>query len=348
MKIDKNNYEAFFLDFVEGKLDNSSTLEMLAFLRNHPELKSELESFSDVRLESSDESYQDKGFLKKMNFTNTLVTHRNFEDFCIAYYEKILTPEDAEKLEAFLEAHPDKKKDFLQYGKVMLKADKHLIFGSKGLLLKKSKGAVVRTIILRWTAVAAGIVLAISIFYKSPVKDNLIPENKTVVINSPKAEYNTVDTPKSVAEKPVRIDKSKNSYPVKPIYTVEAKTEVREGNLQYLEPIAIASVKSISELKRPELILSAENHFKEDAAKEDLELYKYAQNFIRKNVLKNSDSRKTSKKITLWNIAEVTLKGYNQLTENEIILHKETDENGKIVALALETENRKYGFSNKN
>ncbi|NJK98050.1 MAG: hypothetical protein HC905_26890 [Bacteroidales bacterium] len=62
MKIDLNNYEAFFLDFAEGRLDNSSTLEMLAFLRNHPELKAELENFSNLRIEPLDEKFPGRIF----------------------------------------------------------------------------------------------------------------------------------------------------------------------------------------------------------------------------------------------------------------------------------------------
>jgi hypothetical protein len=43
MSINKQNYEAYFLDYIEGCLDDSATLEMMAFIRNNPELKEELE-----------------------------------------------------------------------------------------------------------------------------------------------------------------------------------------------------------------------------------------------------------------------------------------------------------------
>jgi hypothetical protein len=44
----------------------------------------------------------------------------------------------------------------------------------------------------------------------------------------------------------------------------------------------------------------------------------------------------------------MTVKGYNHISENEIILRRQTDENGKLTAVAVETETRVYGFESKN
>ena len=39
MKINRNNYEVFFIDFYDGKLTDMQQLEMELFLESHPDLK---------------------------------------------------------------------------------------------------------------------------------------------------------------------------------------------------------------------------------------------------------------------------------------------------------------------
>ena len=165
MKINIDNYEAFFLDFVEGRLDNSSTLEMLAFLRKHPHLKEELESFSEIKIPLQEEIFTDKDFLTKFDFTHTSINPGNFDDYCIAYHEKILTSSESDRLLTYLDKYPEKKNSFNLFGKTILKADPAVLFKGKSKLLHKSKNRVLYPVILRWTAVAAGVALLVSVFY---------------------------------------------------------------------------------------------------------------------------------------------------------------------------------------
>ena len=45
MNIDKNNYEAFFLDYHEGNLSPQEVADLYLFLSQYPELKKEFEDF---------------------------------------------------------------------------------------------------------------------------------------------------------------------------------------------------------------------------------------------------------------------------------------------------------------
>jgi hypothetical protein len=49
-RINLNNYEAFLLDYLEGNLDEESRYELEAFLKDHPDLASDLDDFEDLRL----------------------------------------------------------------------------------------------------------------------------------------------------------------------------------------------------------------------------------------------------------------------------------------------------------
>jgi len=344
MKIDINNYEAFFLDFVEGRLNDSSTLDMLAFLRNHPELKKELENFTDVRLHP-EETLIEKSFLKKMDFSSPSVNPKNFDDYCIAYYEKILSNDETEKLFNYLKISPQKMTDFQDYGEVILKADKNIIFEGKPFLKKRPKAAI-RTIVLRWTAVAAGIVLAVSVFYKPVNEIRITPKNSIAVIK-PSIEQKTPEIEKTAEVKlPSQPYIAKHKTVKASPKNDEIKIEEKE-EFNYLNPVQLASVES-DKIERPEFIISENKTLTPSAENEDLELFVYAEKMIRKNILKENDQNKPKKKITLWDIATITLKGYNKISEKDIILKRKTDENGKLTAIAVETENGKYGFDTKN
>ncbi len=71
MEINLDNYEAYFLDFVEGNLSDAESAALEAFLSKHPELRSELEefvSYSDTATLSPDEkTSSDWSELKKPN-----------------------------------------------------------------------------------------------------------------------------------------------------------------------------------------------------------------------------------------------------------------------------------------
>ncbi len=50
-KLNKHNYESYFLDFIEGKLNESQVSELKKFLDKNPALEKELSDFEDLRLQ---------------------------------------------------------------------------------------------------------------------------------------------------------------------------------------------------------------------------------------------------------------------------------------------------------
>ncbi len=50
IKIDTSNYEAYFLDYLEGQLSKTEEETLMRFLEQHPELKTELEEFEFISL----------------------------------------------------------------------------------------------------------------------------------------------------------------------------------------------------------------------------------------------------------------------------------------------------------
>jgi hypothetical protein len=63
--INKYNYEIWFLDFKEGNLGEHDKQMVLSFIREHPELKPEFDSFNPVYLQPEEVVYPHKGSLKR-------------------------------------------------------------------------------------------------------------------------------------------------------------------------------------------------------------------------------------------------------------------------------------------
>ena len=64
-KINRNNYEAYFLDFAEGNLSEEERKDVLDFIQANPDLKEELEEFELIQLPVEDGQSENWADLKK-------------------------------------------------------------------------------------------------------------------------------------------------------------------------------------------------------------------------------------------------------------------------------------------
>jgi hypothetical protein len=77
MDINRNNYELFFIDYVDGKLTAEQISELMLFIAANPDLKDELNSFEFAPvLEFIDkEEFSNKHLLKKKEFTKEQINN---------------------------------------------------------------------------------------------------------------------------------------------------------------------------------------------------------------------------------------------------------------------------------
>jgi len=129
MNINKNNYEAFFLDYHEGNLTPQQVAEVLLFVEKHPELKEEFESFESFSLDDlSDISFENKSGLKKE------MTVENREDYFISAIENNLNPVEQQLIERFLKQHPQYISDYDLFKKTKVQPDLSVVFADKDTL----------------------------------------------------------------------------------------------------------------------------------------------------------------------------------------------------------------------
>lgn len=126
MNINKNNYEAYFLDYHEGNLSPQEVADLFLFLEEHPELKKELDDFENVTLDDfSAPVFENKESLKKN------ITPDNREDYFIRAIEGNLDANEIILLQTFLTEHPEFLKEFKLFEKTKLQADTSLVFENK-------------------------------------------------------------------------------------------------------------------------------------------------------------------------------------------------------------------------
>lgn len=131
------NYEAFYLDFLEGNLNEEETALFLAFMEAHPELKLDDESLVSVEVETSNLDPQFKNSLKQVSFPDTPITLSNVEQFLIAETEGQLSSTKLAELEAFVATNSTLRQSQKLYATAHLKADLSVVYADKAGLKRK-------------------------------------------------------------------------------------------------------------------------------------------------------------------------------------------------------------------
>jgi hypothetical protein len=62
--ISRNNYEVWFIDYLDGQLDCGQVDQLLDFLNENPDLRNELEAAAGIRLTITEDQMDNKDALK--------------------------------------------------------------------------------------------------------------------------------------------------------------------------------------------------------------------------------------------------------------------------------------------
>lgn len=132
MSINKDNYEAWFLDYAEGSLSAEQVAELFLFLEQHPELREELDAFELIQLNDDQPKFEHKEILKQ---PEPQINEQNFEEYCIAHIEGQLNAAESSELELFAKMTDTRERTFNIYNKMKLIAE-DIRNNEKGLLYK--------------------------------------------------------------------------------------------------------------------------------------------------------------------------------------------------------------------
>ncbi len=152
-RIDRYNYEEFFLDYLEGNLNDSEKKNLESFLALNPDLKEELDEMCLIELEEENITF-DKSSLKQIPFET------DFEDFCVAKLEGDLEQEEEIAFTKYLNDNLIGKAQYQLYEKTKLTADFDIIYPDKEELKRKE-----RKIIPYWMISGVGIAASVLLLF---------------------------------------------------------------------------------------------------------------------------------------------------------------------------------------
>jgi hypothetical protein len=145
MKPDRSNYELWFTDWLDGRLDEKEARDLEVFLSRNPDLREELDGLAFTYLEPGRIVYKTKKSLEKSvkNYSES-----QFEHLCIASLENDLTTAQKDELKEIIDQDKTKRKVFELYQNLKLKPSS-AIFKRKSIVKKITAG--IR--ILKWSVI---------------------------------------------------------------------------------------------------------------------------------------------------------------------------------------------------
>lgn len=371
--ISKNNYEVFFLDYIEGRLDAAETSALLQFLETHPELKEELDSIELIKLEPDHKiSFESKDALKKPLFKPFgKIDQQNYEEFFIAAAENDLSYSDKSDLNIFLQKNPDLAKELETIKLCRLQPETKLIFENKQLLKKNIVLPFLSQRIYYIAAVAASLALLIGlgiIFRPGTQPANKITYLEPTTLNDQFNIEPEIASDPGISKMPVKtteVDAAQTITIPAPNYEPDIKNNKPKneiylpGSRELTTPVFLASLSApdkIFTLSPPVLsknlrqyfsnyyqdIAVAQNIRHAESAEEDQlaeKLLAQGTNVI-KEIFQPGEQEIEIKpeKLNIWNIADAGINGFARLTGADLEFRKRKNDEGKVVAFALESQ----------
>jgi hypothetical protein len=347
MKIDRNNYEVYLIDYLDGNLDEATQLAVVEFLAKNPDIASEIEDLDEVILSPSSEPKLNLESIKKTDDDLVPPTFENLDEFLVAAYEDDLNHDEKEDLQKLLNVSPKASKEFAYFEKTKLVADESIKYPNISNLKRYSLYNWRRTV---YYAASVAAVLLVSFFIflnnqKSPKEENEV----AIVSGNDKGQYakkdevahilNNINLPEKSEEISVKEEINAGKAEIEQREILFVQMDKKEAESFYLKSNEIAfpdekpekaiyeSTFIIEEEEVP-VIANNENSF----GLMDLFVKK-----IKKDVLKVESPEKS--KLSVWDFAEASIEGLGNLFGRKVEFRQEYDQSGNIIAVAYHSEN---------
>lgn len=198
MRLNRYNYEEFFILYMDNELDAEGRREVEIFVQQNPDLKDELDILLQSKLTpDTDISFADKGSL--LRFDSSSISLANYEEWLTSYIDNELTEDERKSVEEFVAHHPAAQKELNLLQQAKLKPER-IVFPHKESLYRTAEKA--RVISIRWMRIAVAAVLLLAFGTTTVVllnnKDNSNSNTNGPVIaqaNPGKAKVNNTSQP---------------------------------------------------------------------------------------------------------------------------------------------------------
>jgi len=213
MTINRNNYEEFFLLYVDNELSAQDKIAVDVFLKENPDLQEEMLMLQQSILLPDTFVFADKENLLKPEAVN-----EDMQEQLLLMLDNELDKKSKQKLLKVIEKDAAVKKEWEILQQTKLTAEEKIIFKDKAILYKEEGGRVIA--VKWWRIAAAALLIGFGVWgaLNYPGKTGLI-EPKETVKNAPEKSSPAPVVPGNKTEKPSTTDKSSS---------IDAATAVNE------------------------------------------------------------------------------------------------------------------------
>jgi len=326
MKINRNNYEAYFLDYIEGRLNKKELKEIQAFLINNPDLEEELMGIDEFQLPASNVKFEEKEklYINENTFTNSI-----FNDNCVAYMEDDLSSEQKQAFLKEIKADKKKEREFGLFLQTKLKPTEINFSGKKSLY----RYSIFASQMTKYISIAALITLflGLSVIFQQPSKMEM---GAKIVLKTNLVQKGRVKTKgKSVAD-----IQSKQQIPHNNTEQVKNENIINDElavvDIPILEKQTITKIQVTPKHKKLDYSLIATNIKINDLS----DLRALAIKKMAESPLMELPETKNK----AWLVTKFIIHGIAKITKRDIEIKDRVSDEGKIEYLAISTPDFRY------
>lgn len=334
MDINRNNYEHFLIDYIDGSLTANQLKAVEAFLLLNPDIKTEFESLSNHVLLPEEQTYKNKAILKRTDYSAADVENE-FDYLCIASLEDDITEEEEAKLQSIINSSKSREKDYRSFINTKLLPNKTIVYQQKSKLKRVTLIEYSQKQIIAFSSAVAIALLLVTLFnYNinlSQVEQNqpfvqgiVMPAAESIDASNDtngNSEVQNLSSQNRSHKKEVitRVKEHKEEIIMDIIAKIEPDVSGQDFSLSYLKPIAAHTIKVDNDLSNTAYSLYA---------------------YLPSNELFGSAKQiqqVTNTTIGLFELAQLGITRLANATGARLSLLGEKDETGELKRVQIET-----------
>jgi len=331
MEISRQNYEQYFVDYLDGKLNEKQVGILMSFLEFNPDLKVELADIEKMCLAPDETKFSEKAnLLKSETDLSKAAILKDFEMYCISRIENDIADEDEEILQGIIGDDPDREDTYMLYQSTRLMPDESITYPGKARLKKRFVPFPYRIIMPAAAAVAA-LLIVIQVFTgRDPEINNAAEIIQPPETSNDKREesFPPAETAQALSDIPSIIIEEKliDNSPVPDRSNQEKGSHMAEGSIAEAVPTTSKASIQLTRIESKSIPQLSELNYL--ALKQTSRLTGYGD---------SEEISADNPKLSLWILADASVRGLNSMAEDEYHLDRKKDKNGRTRRITFDT-----------